>query len=261
MKTRFKDMSPISWVLTEKWQQVIIGVIVGAASIAYSFSNPELTLPKVFILRIVGLLYLIVGLVLPFITFYNFRFEEDLILDKVSLLKASGKRIILVGAAGSGKDYFRDAILYYGLIKDISYTTRPIREGEINGEDYHFVNRPTFENAKDDGKFYEQVEFNNAYYGTLLKNWNECNVFIMTPSGVNQISDDDRENCIVVYLDIPVNVRINRMHKRSDGGFDKVERRIASDKADFKNFVNYDKVTRDPEFDIKELFKNIVGFY
>ena len=55
------------------------------------------------------------------------------------------KRIILVGKAASGKDHLRKRFESRGFKYSVSYTTRPPREGEIDGKDYFFI---TDEQAK-----------------------------------------------------------------------------------------------------------------
>ena len=53
--------------------------------------------------------------------------------------------IILCGKSGSGKDFARNYIIEtYGFTPIISHTSRPIREGEINGKDYHFISDQEF---------------------------------------------------------------------------------------------------------------------
>ena len=54
--------------------------------------------------------------------------------------------IVLLGASGSGKSTIeRELATHHGFKKVISYTTRPIRNGEENGKDYYFTNNETFE--------------------------------------------------------------------------------------------------------------------
>ena len=48
------------------------------------------------------------------------------------------KRIILVGKAASGKDHLRKKFESRGFKYAVTYTTRPPREGEIDGKDYLF---------------------------------------------------------------------------------------------------------------------------
>ena len=174
------------------------------------------------------------------VDFYNF-------LQKKTNMKRETKRIILVGHAASGKDYLAAKFVEKGFRKDISLTTRPMREGEIPGVTYHYVTKEIFLEAIDNGKFYEHVEFNGWMYGTSMDDWNNADVFIMTPSGVSQIPNSERENCVIVYLEIPEEIRRQRMDLRSD--VDTTERRLKADKKDFQGFINYDYRITDPNFD------------
>ena len=48
-------------------------------------------------------------------------------------------KLVLVGKAASGKDHLRKRLMDKGLNYGISHTTRPPREGEVDGQDYFFV--------------------------------------------------------------------------------------------------------------------------
>jgi guanylate kinase len=156
------------------------------------------------------------------------------------------KRIILVGHAASGKDYLADTFVERGFRKDISMTTRLIREGEVDGLTYHYVSKEQFMMGIANNKFYEYVEFNGWMYGTSKDDWENADVFIMTPSGVASIKPEDRDDCTVVFIEIPEHIRRERMDLRSDS--DKTERRIKADKKDFKGFIDYDYRIKNPSF-------------
>lgn len=51
----------------------------------------------------------------------------------------------------------------------VSATTRPPRPGEVNGRDYHFLDRAAFERAAANGEFLEWVEYSGELYGTLRR--------------------------------------------------------------------------------------------
>ena len=73
----------------------------------------------------------------------------------------------IVGPSASGKDTlarFLSERLGYNSI--VSWTSRPPRAGEENGEDYWFVSREEFESTKSRGAFIEWSEFNGWFYGT-----------------------------------------------------------------------------------------------
>jgi guanylate kinase len=166
------------------------------------------------------------------------------------------KRIILVGPAASGKDLMKDYLVdVIGLQREVSYTTRPKREGEIEGVTYDYLTRQVFNAVKRDGGFYEAVEFNGWMYGTTHTRWNSAEVFIMTPSGVKHITAEDRKECVIVYFDIPIEVRRERLAKRSDA--DSADRRVAADQADFKDFVDFDLHFFDHKFSPETVYKYI----
>jgi guanylate kinase len=148
------------------------------------------------------------------------------------------KRIILCGAAGSGKDFFRDYLAKLNVPYDVSYTTRPPRDGEEEGHTYNYISEEEFVKLEKGGFFLEAVNFNGKYYGTSMENWNTKEVFIMTPSGLKCIPKDERKDCFIIYFDIPLEVRKERLSKRSD--WDSVDRRIKADEEDFKDFNNFD---------------------
>jgi len=155
-------------------------------------------------------------------------------------------RIIICGKAGSGKDFFKKKLLNKGFKAEVSYTTRPMRDGEVDGVTYHFISEEEFGRMEEEGKFYEANEFNGWKYGTTKFEFNTKQLFIMTPSGIAQVHKRDREKSVVIYLDIPEEIRRDRLKERSDA--DSVDRRIEADEKDFKDFTDYNIHITNPEF-------------
>lgn len=83
--------------------------------------------------------------------------------------------VILSGVAGAGKDTIkRELIKRMENVESLpSYTSRPIRPGDVNGETYCFVTKEEFENRIADGEFYEYDVHHNHYYGTSKKLMND----------------------------------------------------------------------------------------
>ena len=157
------------------------------------------------------------------------------------------KRIILVGRAASGKDHLRKTFEGTGFKYAVSYTTRPPREGEVDGKDYFFLTPEEAVGMIERGEFYEWVEFNGWVYGTSNEQFFNDDIFIMTPTGAGHISKEDRANSFIIFIDIPEEIRRERMLSRSMPG-DSVERRLEADRRDFENFKNYDLKITDPNF-------------
>lgn len=141
-----------------------------------------------------------------------------------------------------------------GLNKSITYTTRPKREGEVDGDVYHFISNEKFNEMIENNEFYEyDVFLNDWYYGSTKEDWENCNLFIKTVKGVNSIREEDRKGCFVVYLDIDEGIRYERLMERNDNN-DSSERRIQSDKRDFNYFDNFDLRIRDEKFSPKMVY-------
>lgn len=149
------------------------------------------------------------------------------------------KRIILVGRAASGKDHIRKKLEDRGFKYAVSYTTRPPREGEVDGKDYIFISKEVAQKMIQNDEFYEYVEFNGWLYGTSRQQFETDDVFIMTPTGLSHVDEVSRKQSFVIFIDIAEDVRRQRMIARDMPG-DSVERRLAADRLDFENFSNYD---------------------
>ena len=162
-------------------------------------------------------------------------------------MKRTNSRIVLCGKAASGKDHLRQILEGRGFSYGISYTTRPPRVGEVDGKDYFFVDESEFKSLIEENFFYEHISFNGWNYGTSKEQWYETDVvFIMTPSGINKIKTEDRKSTFVIFIDIPIEIRRERLLLRSDS--DTVDRRIEADELDFNSFTDFDIRINDHKF-------------
>jgi guanylate kinase len=75
--------------------------------------------------------------------------------------------VVISGPSGSGKTSIVRALLgRLNFRRSVSATTRPIREGEVNGTSYHFLSRKEFEDRVAQGGFLEFAEYAGQLYGT-----------------------------------------------------------------------------------------------
>ena len=80
-----------------------------------------------------------------------------------------GLLIVYSGPSGVGKSTILHEVLKdetLNLEFSVSMTTRLPREGEVDGKDYFFVSKETFEKAIEDDKFLEHARYVENYYGT-----------------------------------------------------------------------------------------------
>lgn len=84
------------------------------------------------------------------------------------MIAGPGLLFVVSGPSGAGKDTLVDAVRQNmpRLRYSISATTRPPREGEIEGEHYFFLTRDDFERRRENGELLEWREYNGNLYGT-----------------------------------------------------------------------------------------------
>jgi guanylate kinase len=82
--------------------------------------------------------------------------------------KRTGILLLVSGPSGSGKTTLcRRLADEHEAVYSTSCTTRPAREGERNGHDYHFLTREKFQEKVADGDLLEHAEVHGNFYGTL----------------------------------------------------------------------------------------------
>ena len=156
-------------------------------------------------------------------------------------------KIALVGAAASGKDYLRKRFMNRGFVYGVSHTTRPPREGEVNGVDYYFVSDYKFIEMIGQDKFAEWQEFNGWKYGLFKPEFERCDVMILNAEAVDLLEPEYRDRLFVIYIDVDERVRRERLVSRNDKD-DSIDRRINADNEQFGNFSNFDCIITNDKF-------------
>lgn len=144
--------------------------------------------------------------------------------------------IAIFGKAASGKDTFaRKLVDAFGTDAHlvVSTTTRPKRKNEIDGVDYHFVNKNTFRAKEHLNEFVESTEYNRWLYGIERKEIFKDKINIAVVDFHGLISLFYEYDIVPVYMCAPFFVRFGRYIKR-DGGFSfELIRRLAADTFNF----------------------------
>jgi guanylate kinase len=80
--------------------------------------------------------------------------------------------VIITGPSGAGKTSAAQGFLkkHKNVARLVTYTTRPTREGERDGDDYNFVSREDFQKMAKAGEFFEWAEVYGNFYGNRLDN-------------------------------------------------------------------------------------------
>jgi len=82
-----------------------------------------------------------------------------------------GQLFIISAPSGAGKTSLVKALIdsVENLTVSTSHTTRPMRPGEVDGVDYHFINSTEFLKMVERGAFLEHAEVFDNFYGTALE--------------------------------------------------------------------------------------------
>ncbi|XP_067932139.1 protein PALS2-like [Watersipora subatra] len=81
------------------------------------------------------------------------------------------KCLVLVGAQGIGRRSIKNLLIQFrpqDFGAPTPNTSRPMREGEVPGRNYHFLKREDMDRDIKEAKYLEYGELNNNYYGTSL---------------------------------------------------------------------------------------------
>ena len=149
------------------------------------------------------------------------------------------KPIALVGGMCSGKTTIAKKLEQDGYNWIRTYTTRPPRPGE-SSKDYMFVSKDEFFGFMMNGFFMETEDYKVAsgdtwYYGSLRSDYKIPNsVIILTPMAIYKL----RNELNVVFVDTPLDTRLDRAHHRGDEPKE-VLRRFKAEEDLFRMFREY----------------------
>lgn len=156
-------------------------------------------------------------------------------------------KLVLVGKAAAGKDHLRKRLIERGFKFGVSCTTRPPRVGEQNGKDYFFLTEDQFLGLINSGDMIEYQQFNGWFYGLTREEFENSDVIILNREAVDMLPEEIRLKCMVMFLDIDKNTRLERMKERNDTA-DSLERRINADEQQYIGFENFDVRVTNPDF-------------
>ena len=166
-------------------------------------------------------------------------------------LHRRGLMFILSSPSGAGKTTIARRLLEEdGAIRlSVSATTRPPREGEVEGVDYHFVSAAEFERMVAEDEFYEWAPVFGHSYGTPkahiregLKRGQDF-LFDIDWQGTQQLYQKDQQDVVRVFILPP---SIDELRRRLTGrGTDSPEviaARMERARAEISHWDGYDYV-------------------
>jgi len=156
--------------------------------------------------------------------------------------KGEGLIFIISAPSGAGKTTLLKKVMEElpGLQFSVSYTTRPPRANERDGEDYHFISASHFQKMVERNEFLEWAEVLGNLYGTARKN-----MHLLKSEGADLILDIDTqgakrvveqiETAILIYV-LPPSLESlqERLIKRGLDSPERIQFRLANAKRDME---------------------------
>lgn len=128
--------------------------------------------------------------------------------------------VTLTGPSCGGKSSLEAALHGRGFGAVVSHTTRPPRDGEVNGQHYHFVTPAVFQAMKDNSELVESAAFGSYQYGTSVESMRKALagtgriVIVLEPLGTAQLREYARNNGIyhcACWVSANADVRARRL--------------------------------------------------
>ena len=167
-----------------------------------------------------------------------------------------GKFIVVSGPSGVGKGTIFDKIVkemngWYS----VSYTSRPIREGDIEGVTYFFITREEFEDKIKKGEILEYNIYNGNYYGTSKKEVIDkinagVDVFMEIDVNGAHFIKNNFPNAILIYIAPPsIDELRHRLINRGTESIETINQRLEIASKELKEIDFYDYVVINDDLD------------
>jgi guanylate kinase len=177
-----------------------------------------------------------------------------------------GLMLVLSSPSGAGKTTLSRMLLKAdrGVELSVSVTTRLKRRGEINGRDYHFIDRPRFDAMVKGDDLLEWAEVFNYCYGTprrpvekALRAGRDV-LFDIDWQGTQQLSEKARDDLVSVFI-LPPSAREleRRLKRRAQDSGDVIKSRMEKAAGEMSHWPEYDYVVVNR--DIDEAFREVTA--
>ena len=179
-------------------------------------------------------------------------------------LQRRGLMFILSSPSGAGKTTISHMLLEddEAIQLSVSATTRPIRPGEIDGHDYHFVSQARFDAMVEQDELYEWAQVFDHSYGTPkaqirtgLKKGRDF-LFDIDWQGTQQLFQKDQQDVVRVFILPP---SLDELHRRliarAQDSSEVIESRMERARAEISHWDGYDYVVVND--DVGECFAKV----
>ena len=178
-------------------------------------------------------------------------------IKKIELTRR-GLMLVLSSPSGAGKTSISREVLARDekISLSISATTRPRRPGEVNGEDYIFVDKTSFDLMVNRRELLEHAKVFDHYYGSprapvelSLKNGHDV-LFDIDWQGTQQLAEAARGDLVSIFILPPSTAELDRrLHKRAQDSELVITERMARAANEMTHWSEYDYVIVNSSFE------------
>jgi guanylate kinase len=157
--------------------------------------------------------------------------------------------LILCSPSGAGKTTLTRHLLSQvpELTFSVSHTTRPPRAGEVDGREYHFVDRARFEGMVAEARFAEWAHVHGNFYGTSLSELERAQrekkagiVFDIDYQGARQIKSKLPNAVGIFVLPPSIEELERRLRGRASDTDEVIARRLAKARLEIEHYPFFD---------------------
>lgn len=141
------------------------------------------------------------------------------------------KVLVITGATGTGKTTVQDYLVsHYPVTKIITHTTRPPRQGEVDGQDYYFEDDDSFKQ----NHYLESVVYSGYHYGSsregIAAGFKRAPfaAIVLDTKGAITYAEELGDQAVIIFLTVSETEQLaSRLTKRGDDE-EMMEKRFAS---------------------------------
>jgi guanylate kinase len=175
-----------------------------------------------------------------------------------------GMMFVLSSPSGAGKTTLSRLLIdkMPGLKMSVSATTRPMRPGEVDGRDYHFIDKARFDEMSKRNELLESATVFDNRYGTprapveAALSAGQDVLFDIDWQGTQQLREKARDDVVSVFILPPSAADLEkRLHSRAQDSHEVIRSRMSRASHEMSHWAEYDYIVIN--HDIDEAFAEV----